>query len=104
MEEGGVGDAQLSADHRIVLVSRAADGVEGAVLLLQLPGGDVQLAGGDLVFEQLERLPRGEPAALAQGRVGCQRGSPRCSLLHGSIQGCLDDGHAIEGHADQALD
>ena len=98
VEEGRVGDPQLGAEDRVVLVAGTADGVEAAVGLLQPPSGHVQLAAGDLVLEQLDRPSGGQGRARAQRRVRLHAGNGR-QAAEESVQGILDHGDPVEGHA-----
>ena len=64
--------SELRAEDHVVLVAGTADGVEAAIRLLQLARRHVELARGELVLEQLDRLSGGQPAPFMQGRLGWQ--------------------------------
>ena len=98
VQEGRVVDPQLRADHRVVLVARAADGVEAAVRLLQLARGHVDLAADDLVLEQLDRLARGQRAAGTQRIVGLEGRCGGCQSGEEGIEGILDHADPVKGH------
>ncbi len=103
MKERRIGDAQDRPQHGVVLVAGGADGVEGSIRLLQLASGDIDRARGDLVLEQLNRLPGSEAAPLMQGGIGGQV----LGRVGGSgevvVERALNDGDTVEGHAQSGM-
>ena len=98
VQEGGVVDPQLRAEHRVVLVARAADRVEAAVRLLQLARRDVDLPAEELVLEQLDRLVRGQAASGTQGIVGLKGRWGGCQSGEEGIERILDHADPVKGH------
>ena len=69
VQEGRIGQAQLSTERGVLLVSGRADGVEAAIRLLQLACGNVELPAGDLVLEQLQPATHRQAPSRVQGSV-----------------------------------
>ena len=99
VQERRIGDPQLCSERDVVLVARAADGVEAAVRLLELACGNVELARQDLVLEQLDRLARRQSAPRAQRRIARQHAGRVGGGREIGVERGLDDGDTIEGHA-----
>jgi hypothetical protein len=67
VQEGRVGGAAQESHRGVGLVAGAADGVEALVAGPHLARLQVEVARQQLAAEDLEELPRGQPAA------GCER-------------------------------
>ena len=100
MQEAGVRRAQLGAQHGVLFVPRAGDGVEAQAAALQFAGGHVQTAREDLILEDLQGLasiqggPHLERVPGFQAYRGRLRGGEVC------VEVGLDDGDAIGAHED----
>ena len=69
MQKAGIVEAQQRAEHGVLLVAGARDGVVAEIALLQFARRHVEQSARQLVLEDLERLARGERSAGAE-RIG----------------------------------
>ncbi|MCG3163866.1 MAG: hypothetical protein JMDDDDMK_05318 [Acidobacteria bacterium] len=66
MQKAGIVQSQQRADHRVVFVARAGDGVKTLVAFLQFARRDIEQTACDLIFKSFQSLCNRQPAAWPQ--------------------------------------